>query len=299
MPGTEPVARLVADLPVALNDDLSVNAPETLRLAAHVRAGGVPALLFGGNANLSAFSLSQFEAVIDLANEAARHGPVTLGVGPELGRMLDQAPLIERSSLKNVLVLPIHAPADTHGTADGIRHIADRLGRGVIVDLIRDNHLRPVTLRKLLKEGAIVAVRYAVPMPNPGDDGYLDRVIEVMTPQRMIGGLGEAAILDHLAVRRFGAVTSSAAALVPARIRAIVEAIDGDDTERARKLFTPVLELERVRAMLGPVQVLHDAVSHAGIASMGRQMPMLSPVKAKYRADMEAAVMALLASDRA
>jgi dihydrodipicolinate synthase/N-acetylneuraminate lyase len=293
------VARLVADLPVALNDDLSVNASETLRLAAHVRAGDVPDLLFGGNANLSAFSLAQFETVIDLAGEAARYGPVTIGIGPEFGRMLDQAPLIERSGLKNVLVLPIQAPADTHGTADGIRHIADRLGFGVIVDLIRDNHLRPATLRKLLDEGSIVAARYAVQMPNPGDDGYLDRVIEVMTRERMIGGLGEAAILDHLAVRRFGAITSGAAALVPARIRAVVQAIAISDMALARRLLTPVLELERVRAILGPIQVLHDAVTHAGIAAMGRQMPMLSPVKVKYRADMEAAVEALLASARA
>ncbi|CDN51951.1 hypothetical protein [Neorhizobium galegae] len=299
MAGTEPVVRLVADLPVALNDNLSVNASETLRLAAHVRAGGVPELLFSGNANLSAFSLAQFETVLDLAGEAARYGPVTIGIGPELGRMLDQAPLIERSGLKDVLVLPIHAPADTHGTADGIRHIADRLGRGVIVDLIRDNHLRPVTLRKLLDEGSIVAARYSVQMPNPGDDGYLDRVIEVMTRERMIGGLGEAAILDHLAVRRFGAITSGAAALVPARIRAVVEAIAISDMALARRLLTPVLELERVRAMLGPIQVLHDAVTHAGIAAMGRQMPMLSPVKVKYRADMEAGVEALLASARA
>jgi len=286
--------KVLADLPMALHADLSVNGEATLRLIAHVRAGGIAALLIGSNANLQAFGLAQFAAAVEIAAEAARHGPVVLGIGPELGRTLDQAPLIERAGLANLLLLPVLAPADTHGTADGIRHIADRLGRGVTVDLVRDNHLRPVTLRKLAEEGAVTAVRYGVPMPNPGDDGYLDRVIEVMGPERVIGGLGETAIMDHLAVRRLAGFSSGAAALVPGRIRAIVEAIAAGAPGEARRLLAPVLELERVRAMLGPIQVLHDAVSHAGIAPMGPQMPMLSRVKDKYRAEMAAALAALI-----
>lgn len=293
-----PIERLTADLPIGLNVDLSVNATATLQLARHVRRGGIAALLFAGNANLQSMSIGQFGAVLDLADDCAADGKVMIGMGPELGRMLDQAPLVERSGFSNILILPILGPSDTHGTADGIRHIVQRLGHGVTVDLVRDNHLRPVTLAKLRDEGAVVAVRYCVPATNPGDDGYLDRVVEVMGVQQVISGVGEPAALDHLHVRKLGGMTSGVAALLPTRVRAVVAALGADQPGEARRLLAPLLELERVREMLGPVQVLHDAVSHSGIAAMGPQMPMLSPVKAKYRAAMEAAVAALLEEGR-
>lgn len=287
---------VTADLPVALNEDLSVNGAATLRLAHHVRSGGVLPLLFGGNANLQSMSLSQFEAVLEIARTASEDGPVAIGMGPELGRMLDQAPLVERANLKNVLVLPILAPADTHGTADGLRHIAQRLGHGVTADLVRDNHLRPVTLRKLVDEGVVLAVRYTVPSQNPGDDVYLDRVIEVMGAHRVVSGMGEPAVMDHIEVRTLAGFTSGAAALVPSQVLALSTAIAAGQLEQARRLLGPLIELERVRAMLGPIQVLHDAVSHAGIAQMGPQMPMISKVKAKYRAEMDAALASLRAA---
>lgn len=293
-----PIERLTADLPIGLQADLSVDAGATMQLAGHVRRGGIASLLFAGNGNLQSMSLGQFAVVLDVAADCAADGPVTIGMGPELGRMLDQAPLIERCGLKSVLVLPILGPSDTHGTADGIRYIAQRLGHGVTVDLVRDNHLRPVTLAKLRDEGAVVAVRYCIPAVNPGDDGYLDRVVEIMGAGCVVSGMGEPAALDHLHVRGLGGMTSGAAALAPARVRAMVSALDADRVDDARRLLAPLLELERVRAMLGPVQVLHDAVSHAGIAAMGPQMPMVSPVKAKYRAAMEAAVRALMVADR-
>ncbi len=285
----------IADLPLALDNDLSVNAAASLRLAKHVRAGGLSTLLFGPNANFPSFGRHQYEAAAEIAVDAARDGPVILSLGPELGRALDQVPAIERSGLKQVMLLPIHAPADTHGTADGIRHIASRLGHGVIVDLIRDSHLRPVTLRKLVEEGAVSAVRYSVVVSNPGDDGYLDRVIDIVGPERVLSGVGETAAMDHLAIRRLATLSSGAAAIAPTRVRGAADAIRTGDLVTARQLLAPVLEFERVRAMLGPIQVLHDAVSFAGIAPMGPQMPMISKVKDKYRAEMEAATLGLLA----
>lgn len=295
MAPTEPV---LADLPVALRPDFSVDPGESLALARHVRQGGISGLLFAGNANLQSMGLGQFEAVAALAETAVEEGPVMIGLGPELGRMLDQARLLSRGRLRSVLVLPILGPADTHGTADGIRHIADRLGGGVAVDLVRDNHLRPVTLRKLVEEGAVTAVRYSHVVTNPGDDGYLDRVIEILGPDRVISDAGEPALEDHLGQRGLGLASSGIAALAPRLMLRIASALRRDPAE-ARLLLPPVLEMARIRAMLGPVQVLHDAVSEAGIAAMGPQMPMISCVKDKYRDPFRAAVAALMAAEAA
>lgn len=287
----------IANMPIALTADLAVNIDASLQLVWHVRAGGVRTLLFGPSANFVSFGMAQFSAAVDVAKAAAVDGPVILSIGPELGRMLDQAAIVERSGLRHIMVLPIHHPADTHGTADGIRHIAARLGHGVIVDLIRDSHVRPVTLRKLVDEGAVSAVRYSVAASNPGDDGYLDRVIEIMGRERVISGVGEPAAMDHLAVRRLATMTSGAAVIAPRNVQRTMGAIAAGDYESARTLMAPAIAFERVRTMLGSIQVLHDAVSFAGIAAMGPQMPMVSKVKDKYRAEFEAVTRALLEAD--
>jgi dihydrodipicolinate synthase/N-acetylneuraminate lyase len=286
----------IADVPIALTSQFAVNAEASLQLMRHIRAGGVPTLLVGPSANFPSYGAAQFSAAVDITVAAANDGPVILAIGPELGRMLDQAAIVERSGLRHIMVLPIHHPADTHGTADGIRSIAARLGHGVIVDLVRDNHLRPVTLRKLVNEGAVTAVRYSVVAANPGDDAYLDAVIDIVGRERVISGAGEPAALDHLAVRGLATITSGAAVLAPGNARRTRAAIAAGDLELARTLLAPAIAFERIRLMLGPIQVLHDAVSFAGIAPMGPQMPMISRVKDKYRAEFEAATRALFAA---
>lgn len=290
--------RISADLPVALDANLAVNMDQTLTLAHHVRRGGIASLFLAGNANLQSMSHSQFEAVVEIAEEASAAGPVTIGLGPELGRMLDQAAIVGRGKLRSVLVLPIIAPADTHGTADGIRHIAGRIGHGVMVDLVRDNHLRPVTLRKLVDEGAITAIRYANIVPNPGDDYYLDRIIEIMGPDRVLSNAGEGALYDHLHVRGLASASSGIATLAPRLLRRIAGVMPSDPAA-AQRLLGPVLELSRIGAMLGPIQVLHDAVSEAGIAQMGPHMPMISKVKDKFRLPFKAAVRAVVSAESA
>ena len=284
---------VIAEPPLALRPDFEVAHEVNIRLAGRLRAAGIAPLLYGGNANLFSQSLAQYAQAVEVMQEVAEYGPVIAGIGPDLGKMLDQAGLIERAGIRNVMLLPLHYPADTHGTGDGVRRIAERLGFGVMVDLCRDNYLRPVTLSKLSDEGAVHLVRYSVPRANPEDDAYLDRVIEVMGRDRVISGLGEAAALDHIGKRRLPAYMSGAAALVPEAVLRLRDALR-HDLGAARRMLVPFLEFDRLRQALGPIQVLHDAVSVAGIAEMGPQIPMLSPVKAKFRDDLEAAVAPLL-----
>lgn len=251
-------------------------------------------MLYGGNANLFSQSLAQYAQSAELIGAVAEHSTVIAGIGPDLGKMLDQAGLIERAGLRNVMLLPLHYPADTHGTGDGVRRIAERLGFGVIVDLCRENYLRPVTLRKLRDEGAVSFVKYSVRRDNPEDDAYLDRVIEVMGRERVVSGLGEAAVLDHVGKRGLPAYASGAATLVPEAVLRLRSMLQSGDLAAVRRMLMPFLEFERLGMALGSIQVLHDAVSVAGIAEMGPQIPMLSPVKAKFRDDLEWAVAQLL-----
>lgn len=285
---------VIAEPPLALRPDFTVDHDINLGLARRLRAAGIDTLLYGGNANLFSQSLAQYAQSVEVMQAAAVEGPVIASIGPDLGKMLDQAGHIERAGLRNVMLLPLHHPADTHGTGDGVRRIAERLGFGVMVELSRDNYLRPVTLRKLRDEGAVSVVKYAVRRDNPEDDAYLDRVIEVMGRERVLSGLGEAAALDHIGKRGLPGYASGAAVLVPEAVQRLCDALRAGELAAARRMLVPLLEFDRLRNMLGPIQVLHDAVSVAGIAEMGPQLPMLSPVKAKFRADLEAAVAQLL-----
>lgn len=286
--------QVIAEPPLALRQNYEVDHDINLAVARRLRATGMGTLLYGGNANLFSQSLAQYAQSVELMQAVAAGGPVIAGIGPDLGKMLDQAGLIERAGLRQVMLLPLHYPADTHGTGDGVRRIVERLGFGVMVELCRDNYLRPVTLRKLRDEGAVRLVKYAVRRDNPEDDAYLDRVIEVMGRERVISGVGEAAALDHVGRRGLPAYASGAAVLHPEAVLRLNDALRTGELAAARRMLVPFLEFDRLRNMLGPIQVLHDAVSVAGIAAMGPQLPMLSPVKAKFRADLEAAVAQLL-----
>jgi dihydrodipicolinate synthase/N-acetylneuraminate lyase len=287
-------ASLIAEPPLALRQDFEVARDVNERLAVRLRAAGISTLLYGGNANLFSQSLAQYAQSVELMGAVAEHSTVIAGIGPDLGKMLDQAGLIERAGLRNVMLLPLHYPADTHGTGDGVRRIADRLGFGVIVDLCRENYLRPVTLRKLKDERAVSFAKYSVRRDNPEDDAYLDRVIEIMGRDRVISGLGEAAALDHIGKRKLPSFVSGAASLVPSAANRLFKTLQSGNLAEGRSLLIPFLEFDRLRMALGAIQVLHDAVSVAGIANMGPQIPMLSPVKAKFRDDLEAVVRQLM-----
>jgi dihydrodipicolinate synthase/N-acetylneuraminate lyase len=285
---------VIAEPPMAWSADRTLNLKVNLALAEHMRAGGVRTVLYGGNANLSAFTLGQFEQAVELMGIVAQNSRVIAAIGPELGRMLDQAGAVERSGLRNVLLLPVHHPADTHGTGDGVREIASRLGFGVIVDLCRENYLRPVTLAKLRDEGAVRLVRYSVRRDNPEDDSYLDRVIEVMGREQVFSGLGEAAALDHVGKRAMLTYASGAATIAPAAAMRLHASLRRGDLATARQLIRPFVEFARLGDMLGPIQVVHDGADMLGLGAMGPPLPMLSRVKTKFRDDLEAAVTALL-----
>jgi len=285
---------VIAEPPMALTEGRAVNVPVNLALAEHMLAGGVKTILYGGHANLGAYRLGQYDRAVEVMAEVAQRCRVIAGIGPNLGQMLDQAGSIERAGLRNVLLLPVHHPADTHGTGDGVREIAARLGFGVIVDLCRDTYLRPVTLAKLRDEGAVRLVRYSVRRDNPEDDAYLDRIIEVMGGEAVFSGLGEAAALDHVGKRGLPTYTSGAAALVPAASVRLHGCLHSGDLVAARPLLRPFVEFARLGDMLGAIQTVHDGAGLLGLGSMGAPMPMLSPVKAKFQDDLKAAVAVLL-----
>jgi dihydrodipicolinate synthase/N-acetylneuraminate lyase len=287
---------VVAVPPIALTSEMRVDVEQNAALVNHIVGGGVDILLYGGNANLYHFGLDAYREALAMMESVAGKARIITSIGPDFGKMLDQAPLIERSSIRNVMLLPVAFPADSHGTSDGIRRIADRLGFGVIVYLKRENYVRPEVLEKLVAEGAVRFVKYAVERPEPADDTYLDAVLSAVGRERVASGMGETPIIDHVGRRELATWTSGAVCIAPAAAMALRAKLRAGDLASAEKAIQPFLDFERVRSQLGGIQVLHSGITASGIADMGPMMPMVSVVKERNMGEVRRVVAALLAS---
>ena len=171
-------ASVVAVPPIALSDDLQVAREANTDLVRHIENGGVRTLLYGGNANLYNFDLGRYADALAMMDDAASPSiNIITSVGPDFGKLSDQLPVVERSAVRNVMLLPITFPVDAGGLLRGIRFAADRLGFGVILYIKRENYLSPDLLAELAADGSVAFVKYAVERKEPSEDAYLDAIL--------------------------------------------------------------------------------------------------------------------------
>ncbi|WP_192937504.1 dihydrodipicolinate synthase family protein [Sinorhizobium medicae] len=287
-------ASVVAVPPIALNADLTVNADANAAIIRHIEEGGVGILLYGGNANLYHFGLEDYragmQAVIAAASPETR---IITSIGPDFGKALAQAPIARDLGLRNVMLLPTQFPADPAGVANGVRRLAAVLGHGLVLYLKRENYVDPDELGRLVSEGAVDFVKYAVERPDPAQDAYLDAIIAAIGKDRMASGMGETPIHDHLGGRSLTTYTSGAVCIAPSAAMELLRLYKAGRGAEAFELSRPFLEFEKVRAELGGLQVLHDGMRLAGIADTGPLMPMISNLNAEKLGPVGVAVKAL------
>jgi len=223
---------------------------------------------------------------------------VITSVGPDFGKIMDQLPLVEHYGMRNVMLLPMAFPSDSHGVMTGVRRISDRLGFGVILYLKRENYVKPETLARLVGEGAVSFVKYAVERPDPADDPYLDAVLAAIGPEKVASGMGETPIADHVGERGVATYTSGAVCIAPAAAMLLLSLLREKQAAEAERIAAPFLAFEKLRSRLGGIQVLHEAIGLAGIAPMGPLLPMISNVKPQFRDEVRAAAVALLEAEK-
>ena len=268
---------VVAVPPIALDTELRVEPDANVRLVRHIEQGGVNILLYGGNANLYHYDLARFADALAMMTASAAPGTrVIASIGPDHGKIVDQAPLVERAGLRNVMLLPVGFPSASAGVARGVKLAAGRLGFGVVLYLKRDMYLAPDAVERLVAEGAVRFIKYAVERDDPSKDAYLDAVISAVGRDRVASGMGETPIGDHIGRRGLATFTSGAVCIAPRAAMSLLWLYRSGRIAEADAAAQPFLAFERVRSQLGGIQVLHDAVGIAGIAPMGPLMPMLS-----------------------
>lgn len=292
-------ASVIAVPPLALTPGLQPDPVENRKIIRHLRAGGVTSYLYGGNANLYAVPVSEYAALLDLFEEITPEDGWTIpSIGPDYGKALDQVRLLRERRFPTAMLLPMQAPLTPDGVATGVRRLADALGRPLVVYVKFDNYLAPGLLQKLHDDGLVCSIKYAIERPQPRVDGFLGELIDRVGTERVVSGIGERPVIDHLGHFGLKCFTSGSVCIAPRLSMAFLRAVRDKDLGRASELWARFVPLEDLRDAHSPIRVLHEAVRLAGIADTGPMMPLLDNITdSTVCRQIESAALGLLEAD--
>lgn len=292
-------ASVIAVPPLARNTDLSLNNDANLKLIRHLEDGGVRSLLYGGNANLYNTAISEYAGLLDFLEASAGADTWVLpSVGPDYGRMMDQAQILKGRKFPTAMLLPMSFPFTDAGLAEGARRFTDAFGKPAVMYVKSDNYIRPETLARLVEEGRVASVKYAVVRADPAKDAYLRDLIAAIGTDLLVSGIGERPAIVHM--RDFGVTsfTSGSVCIAPRgsmKLLSLLREKRYDEAEAVRKLYIP---MEDARDSINPIRVLHDAVTLSGVADMGPILPLLTGLSAAERETVAPFARQLLAADK-
>jgi dihydrodipicolinate synthase/N-acetylneuraminate lyase len=150
---------------------------------------------------------------------------------------------------------------------------------------------------KLVTDGCISWIKYAVVRPDEANDPFLQELVQQVNPNMIISGMGEQPVIVHLRDFKLGGFTSGCICVAPRLSMAMLAAAQAGDWTRAEAIRKIYLPLENLRNGHGPIPVLHHAVSLADIAETGPLLPLLADLDADLQAKIKTAALALLAQD--
>jgi len=296
---SEFAASVMAVPPLARRADYALDPAANLTLIRHIEAGGVRTLLYGGNANLYHVAVSEYRDLLDLLADAASPGTrVIPAIGPDYGKMLDQARILAQSRYRTAMVLPLGGFTTSGGVEAGLTRIVDTAGIPLTLYIKNEDYVEVDTLARMVDRGTLLAVKYAIVRADPANDPYLRRLLQQVPAAKVVSGMGERPALVH--VREFGlaAWTTGSGCIAPRMVMALLHAVKSGDRDTAQRLHDAFLPLETLRDDISLIRVLHDAVTFSKIADMGPILPLLSSTPPEHHAKIEHAARELLALER-
>jgi dihydrodipicolinate synthase/N-acetylneuraminate lyase len=286
--------------PLARNANFALDKAENVKLLNHLRGGGVRTFMYGGNANLYNIGVSELRSLAEMLLEIARDDDwVIPSVGSDFGKAMDQVAVMRDLSFPTVMLLPHKAQSTPAGVAIGIRKLADAYGKPVIAYVKDEGYVEAADMGRLVKDGAVCAIKYAIVRDNPKDDAFLSELVNCVDRGKIISGIGERPAIDHLTKFGLQAFTSGSVCVAPGLSMALLRAIKRNDLKEAERIRALFIALEDQRDKHSPLRVLHDAVRLAGIANTGPMQPYLTGfTDPAILGTIEKAAKDLLAADR-
>ncbi|MDP6788189.1 MAG: dihydrodipicolinate synthase family protein [Rhodospirillales bacterium] len=291
----ELTATLMSVPPLARNADLSLNADENRRLVAHLEAEGITNHLYGGNANFYGLSLRQYEEALELlADLGGEESWFIPSIGPDYGKMTNQSVIAKGTRFPTFITLPQAFGTTPAGVDKAIRELVQTLGRPIILYLKTDAYLTPALTARLVDEGQLCGIKYGINRADSSLDPMLEELVKVIDRDLLIIVGERPAVAQH---RTFGlsSMMSGAASLAPAASVAMFAALKRGDYATASAIWAAVEPLEDLRDAIGPITVLHDALTLTGIAEMGPLLPLVTNLADEHKPAVEKAAKALWA----
>jgi dihydrodipicolinate synthase/N-acetylneuraminate lyase len=229
---------------------------------------------------------------------AAAAGPQTRvipAIGPDFGKMIEQAQILKGTGYRTAMVLPMQGFTTPDGVADGIERFVEAAGMPITLYIKSEQYIDLDRLQRLVESRHVLCVKYAVVRTDPGQDPYLREMIERISTARIVSGMGERPVLSHVGVWGLTSFTTGSGCLAPRACMDLLRALKAGDGARAQVLYNAFMPLETLRDNVSLIRVLHDAVTWSGLADMGAQLPLLSSTPQAMHTPVEAAARALLA----
>ncbi|MGM0858840.1 MAG: dihydrodipicolinate synthase family protein [Pseudomonadota bacterium] len=281
--------------PLALNKNLEPDAKANAALVKHIEDGGVRALIYGGNANVQNWPVSSYADWLDqLEAIVAENSWLIPSVGPDYGKLMDEATILKTRHFPAAMALPLSTPQTPEGVLTGLERFVDRSGVPLVVYIKKEGYISADNLARLVEQEAVLGVKYAVPRQDSAVDMYLTQLIDAIGNERIVSGLGEPAAVSHLEDFGVRSFTSGCVCIAPFLSLCLLEALSAGDGMKARQLLRYFEPLETLREHHHPVRVLHTAVTLSGIADMGPLLPLMTEADSALHADIGSAARILL-----
>jgi dihydrodipicolinate synthase/N-acetylneuraminate lyase len=286
--------------PLARNVNFAIDKAENAKLLNHLRGGGVRTFMYGGNANLYNIGVTELRSLSEMLVELARDDDWMIpSVGSDFGKAMDQVAVMRDLPFPTVMLLPHKAQSTPAGVAIGIRKLADAYGKPVIAYVKDEGYVEAADMGKLVNDGAVCAIKYAIVRDDPKTDPFLADLVNCVDRSMIISGIGERPAIDHLTKFGLQAFTSGSVCVAPGLSMALLRAIKRNDLAEAERIRGLFIALEDQRDKHSPLRVLHDAVRLAGICNTGPMQPYLTGFSdPAILGAIEKAAKDLLAADR-
>ena len=290
---------VIAVPPICRDASGAFNWEESRRVVAHIHAGGVTRLMYGGNAFLYHMTLAEYEQLLAWLTTLDDALWCVPAAGPSYGRLMDQAPLLRRYRFPCAMALPCADPRDAKGLEAGLRRFSAEAETPLIVYLKDENNFGADLMAgldavaRLVADGVCVGIKYAVVRKDPAVDSYLTALLERVDRQMVVSGIGERPAIIHWNQFQLAGFTSGSVCVAPALTQAIFEALRAGDTATAAAIRERFLEHEDLRDAWGPARVLHASMALAGIAATGPIPPFVSALSEEQQSQLRPAAIKL------
>lgn len=289
-------ASVIAVPPLARDANFIVQREENTRIIRHIEAGGVTTLLYGGNANFYHLRPSEYEAIlVMLAELAAEDSLMIPSVGPAYGLQMDQAAIFKQTTFPSAMILPQEGLMTETGLMTGFRHFVEAVERPAVLYIKREGYITPEGAARLVNDGLVSFIKYAIVRDDPAVDPFLAALIQLVDPQIIVSGIGEQPALVHLENFKINGFTAGCVCVRPDLSQEMLRELKAGNLDRVREIQAIFEPLENLRNGINPVRVLHEAVTAAGIADTGPQLPLLHDLSASERESVARAAKALIA----